>query len=117
MKRTSICGYYIHTLLPTCLLACLWASPIPAQQLRGVPPQGEPAIETTGNCTEAVALLEEQNRNLSREFRQLKREIALLRQDFEKPGLPEIIGGIGYILGLFGIAAYVASRRKPTTGS
>jgi nickel transport protein len=28
------------------------------------------------------------------------------------PGFRDIVGGIGYILGLVGIAAYVHSRRK-----
>jgi nickel transport protein len=30
----------------------------------------------------------------------------------KSPGATEIVGGIGYIVGLFGIAAFVASRRK-----
>ncbi len=30
----------------------------------------------------------------------------------QKPSLPEIIGGIGYILGLMGVGAYFHYRRK-----
>ena len=58
------------------------------------------------------ALLAEQNRTLSRELRRIQREIAALRADLGKPGFQEIFGGIGYIFGLFGTAAFVASRRR-----
>lgn len=36
---------------------------------------------------------------------------AMARQTDSGPGLTEIIGGIGYILGLIGVAAYMRSRR------
>lgn len=61
---------------------------------------------------EVVTLIQEQNRKMSEELRRIQREIAALRADLDKPGLLEIFAGIGYILGLFGIAAYVAARRK-----
>jgi len=35
-----------------------------------------------------------------------------LKENSEKPGLTEILGGIGYIIGLMGIAMYFKSRRK-----
>ena len=63
-----------------------------------------------------IALLQEQDKKNSREFRQLKREIAALEQQLENPGISEIMGGIGYIFGLFGVAAYVMSRKKNTVG-
>ncbi|WP_373499787.1 hypothetical protein [Desulfococcus sp.] len=59
-----------------------------------------------------AALLAEQNSTLSRELRRIQREIAALRADLDKPGLQEIFAGIGYIFGLFGTAAFVASRRR-----
>lgn len=37
---------------------------------------------------------------------------ALLEQDQRGPGLQEIIGGIGWIFGLVGIAAYFKSRPR-----
>jgi hypothetical protein len=62
---------------------------------------------------EAVAvLLKEQNSKLSGELRRIQREIAALRADLDKPGLRDVFAGIGYIFGLFGVAAYVAARRK-----
>jgi len=63
-----------------------------------------------------IALLQEQDKKNSQEFRQLKREIAALGQQLENPGISEIIGGIGYIFGLFGVAAYVMSRKKNISG-
>jgi nickel transport protein len=42
----------------------------------------------------------------------IKRDIAALNQKLDEPGLQDIMAGIGYILGLFGIGAYVASRRR-----
>ncbi|MFO7716569.1 hypothetical protein [Desulfosarcina sp.] len=59
-----------------------------------------------------VALLKEQNGKLSGDLRRIQREIASLRADLDKPGIRDVFAGIGYIFGLFGVAAYVASRRK-----
>jgi nickel transport protein len=63
-------------------------------------------------CQELVAILAEQDQKNSREFRQIKRDIAALALQVAEPGMREIFGGVGYILGLFGVAAYVASRKK-----
>lgn len=65
-----------------------------------------------GTPQEIVALLKEQNSKLSEELRRIQREIAALRAELDKPGLKDVFSGIGYILGLFGVAAFVASRRK-----
>lgn len=43
------------------------------------------------------------------EIRPLRREIAAYR---EHNSLQTILGGIGYILGLFGLGFYLAARRK-----
>ena len=59
-----------------------------------------------------VALLKEQNRNLSEDLRRIQREIASLRADLGKPGVKDVFAGIGYIFGLFGVAAFFAARRK-----
>ena len=56
--------------------------------------------------------IDEQHQALSKDLRRLHRELAALKADQNKPGLTEIIGGIGWIIGLFGTAAYVSSRRK-----
>jgi len=70
--------------------------------------------QTPGQETqqEILALLKEQNNKLSGELRRIQREIAALRADMDKPGLKDVFSGIGYILGFFGAAAFVAARRK-----
>ena len=70
------------------------------------------AQDTVDTDTKAVIeLLNKQHSRLSADLRRIHREIAALRADQDKPGVQEIFSGIGYIFGLFGVAAYVASRR------
>ncbi len=84
--------------------------------------QGVAALSSNGdNSTETgyleiIALLQEQEKKTSRELGRIKREIAVLSQQLDKPGISEIMGGIGYIIGLFGVAAYIASRKKKNRG-
>ena len=76
-------------------------SPGMAEEQTVVPAQGsEMGVAGGEGYEKIIALL------------QVKREIAALGQQLENPGIREIMGGIGYILGLFGVAAYVASRKK-----
>jgi len=69
----------------------------------------------TDNCAEAVALLKSQNKKISQEFRQIKREIASLTEAISEPGLKEVFGGIGYILGFLGIIFYFQAKRQSRT--
>jgi len=69
----------------------------------------DPPEETAG---EVIVLLKEQNRKLSEDLRRIHREIAALRAELDKPGMKEVFAGIGYIAGLFGVAAFVAARRR-----
>ena len=89
------------SILPLCLLAALLS---PALNAR--------AEEPSRGSGEAVGRQEDANAQLAAELRRLHREIAALRADLDKPGLQEVFSGLGYILGLFGVAAFVASRRK-----
>jgi nickel transport protein len=76
-------------------------------------PCGGWAEETSDEGSQAVIeMLKGQNQKLSADLRRIQREIAALRADLDKPGLKDVFAGIGYIFGLFGVAAYVASRRK-----
>ena len=85
------------------LLAALCASPVAVRA--ETPPE-------VGDCRQIVALLNEQNERMSGELRRIQREMAALRSDLDKPGLAEVFAGIGYIVGLFGAAAFVAARRR-----
>jgi len=64
------------------------------------------------NAKEIILLLNEQNSKLSGDLRRIQRELAALRADIGKPGVKDVFAGIGYIFGLFGVAAFVAARRK-----
>ena len=85
-------------------LLCLCMAGLPGQLLAQDASEKESA--------EVVQLLKEQNSKLSRDLRRIQREIAALRADLDKPGMKEVFAGIGYIFGLFGVAAFVAARRK-----
>ncbi len=52
------------------------------------------------------------DRTLERKLRPIKNILLQLQESSSKPGISEILGGIGYILGLMGIAMYFKSRRK-----
>ena len=92
----------IQMMLAGILWVCLMGRPAPLQAQT-------PAQE---NRQEIVALLKTQNDKLVGDLRRIQREIAALRADLDKPGLKDVFSGIGYIFGLFGVAAYVAARRK-----
>lgn len=73
-----------------------------------------PALATTGQPDQVAAApltAAQTEALLRRELAPVKQMLAELNQP--GPGMTEIIGGIGYILGIFGIAAYMKSRHRP----
>ncbi|SHF37628.1 hypothetical protein SAMN02745206_01856 [Desulfacinum infernum DSM 9756] len=68
-------------------------------------------------CTQVLSILQQHQQETSQELRQIKRELARLRASRDKPTLRDVLGGIGYILGIFGAAAFVLSRKRPDGGS
>ena len=93
---------------PALLVLC-WLLPVLPAAAEEKPAAAPPSVES---CADLAALLVRQEEHTSRELKQLKRDLAALSQKVEEPGASEIFGGIGYILGIFGVAAYVASRRR-----
>lgn len=85
-------------------LLCIFLAGLSAPLWAQAPPEN-----TTG---EILALLKEQNTALSRDLSRIQREIAALRADLDTPGVKDVFAGIGYIFGLFGAAAFAASRRR-----
>jgi len=87
--------------------------------LLGAPPHApgeenmviQDAINQQDACSELLLRLEQNEQKISTELRQVKREVALLGQKLDKPGINDIFSGIGYILGLFGAVALVSSRK------
>lgn len=63
-------------------------------------------------CNEIMEVLKTQNGRLSGELRRIQREIAALRAEIATPGIRDVFAGVGYIFGFFGVAAFVAARRK-----
>lgn len=54
---------------------------------------------------------------LARELQGLRAEVRRLRQEIDRgPALTDILGGIGYIFGLVGMAAYFKTRRPVSGG-
>lgn len=68
------------------------------------------ALSENVSCSNLIELLTRQQQNTSRELHQIKRDIAALNQKLEKPGIKDIVAGVGFILGLFGIGALIISR-------
>jgi len=60
---------------------------------------------------EALGSLAAGQQDIRREITRLHREIAVLRAEMAQPGLTEILGGIGYIIGFFGLYAWFRVRR------
>lgn len=95
------------------LLVLCWLLPARPTAAEEKPAAAPPSVES---CADLAALLVRQEEHTSRELKQLKRDLAALSQKVEEPGASEIFGGIGYILGILGVAAYVASRRRDGGG-
>jgi nickel transport protein len=68
----------------------------------------EEARESGCSDDELEALVE---MTLERKLKPMREEIRRLREAAGRPGLTEILGGIGYIMGLAGIAAYFKYRK------
>ncbi len=66
--------------------------------------------EHTSYSGSEIAELSAQVKNLTDKVETLKRLI--ISQQEKGPGVNEIFSGIGYILGLFGVAAFFLSRKK-----
>ncbi|RED53685.1 cobalt ABC transporter permease [Aestuariispira insulae] len=68
-----------------------------------------PATAVISGSVAPDALKELVAEAVRREVKPLRREIAAYK---EKNNLQSILGGIGYIIGIFGLAAYLAARRR-----
>lgn len=100
-------------LLPLFFLPAVFvAAPAFAQAGKGEVAALASAGDQRDSCLEAVRLLEEQDRKLSRELQQIKREIGALSRNLEEPGWREAVAGVGYIFGLLGLASFFTARRK-----
>ncbi|NDV24695.1 hypothetical protein [Desulfovibrio sp. JC022] len=74
------------------------------------PPLTSPAGTTPETSSQEIAELTTQVKTLTNKVETLKRLI--ISQQEKGPGVNEIFSGIGYILGLFGVAAFFLSKKK-----
>ena len=87
------------------------AAPAPAGLPAATPPAATPALQagTSGVVVDQAALQAIVEAAVEKKIAPLR---AMLVAEKEKgPGLTEIIGGIGWLVGLAGLAAYAGSRR------
>ena len=92
--------------------------PETANQSASLTPEEKISVETTEPATPSsvkassaeVSKLTEDIKTLTNKVETLKRLI--ISQQEKGPGVNEIFSGIGYILGLFGVAAFFLSRKK-----
>ena len=61
---------------------------------------------------EMLVQLQQENTALQGKLRHLEHQVAALRDELNSPDATQILGGIGYIVGLFGVAAWLAARKK-----
>ena len=66
-------------------------------------------VPSTGISEEKIRIIVE--KALDARLKPIARSIALLREE-KGPGVTEVVGGIGYIIGLMGVVLYVKGRKK-----
>jgi nickel transport protein len=69
------------------------------------------AAETQVSAPELLLQLQQENATLQGNVRRLEHQVTALRDELNSPDATQIIGGIGYIVGLFGIAGWLAARK------
>lgn len=97
-------------------LVCLaTAAPATGQPALGAVEQGQgQQVNSTScceDCQQIISLLKQQKGLIFRQMGQVKREIAVLKESLSEAGVAEIFAGIGYILGVMGLAYYFSSRK------
>ena len=100
-------GHVAEAVMPAGEVAAILGVGVPEEAVSvsaAAATQGAPLAALSGEERQAIA---ETVRN---ELRPLRREIAAYR---EHNDLQTILGGIGYIAGLFGLGFYLAARRRP----
>jgi nickel transport protein len=75
----------------------------------------DPGIPEAPDAPEFISAYQSQvEAMLEKRLEPIRRELSNLREASGRPGLTEILGGIGYIIGLLGLWAYLKSRgEKP----
>jgi|Deesub1362A_J573_1020465.scaffolds.fasta_scaffold00045_87 nickel transport protein len=81
------------------------------EELQGIDaPDVKTTVETETNLSEVEAAVE---RVLDRKLKPITRMLLQINEATQRPGITEVLGGIGYIIGLMGLALYFKRGRKP----
>lgn len=56
--------------------------------------------------------LRQENVSLKRQVERLEAQVKAMRAEMNTPAVTQIFSGLGYIVGLFGVAAWVAASKK-----
>jgi len=67
--------------------------------------------------TAQLVQLQQENAALQRQVKRLEAQVTAMREELNTPAVTQIVGGIGYIVGIFGIAGWVAVRKKNRQGN
>ncbi|SNS94605.1 cobalt ABC transporter permease [Antarctobacter heliothermus] len=95
-------GHVAETTMPADEVAAVLGVKAPETPTTAPPPVATGVALSAADRAEIARIVRD-------EMRPLRREIAAYR---EKNDLQTILGGLGYILGLFGLAFYIAARRR-----
>jgi hypothetical protein len=72
------------------------------------------AVDQAVDPAARISELEAQNQQLHLQLRQVRRQLAETRNAEQQPGWPQIVGGIGIIFGICGVAMMVKARKRLT---
>jgi len=86
------------------------AAPAPAPAAAAPTAAAPAATAAPAGTPDEAALARIVEQAVQRQLAPVKRMLAQAQES--GPGVLEIVGGIGYIFGLFGVAAFMASRKK-----
>jgi len=89
----------IRRLLPLMMMLFCLATPLRA---------AEPIVDAGAR----IARLEQQNEQLHQQLREARRDLALERNKEQKAGWPQVVGGLGLIFGLSGVAMMIDARKR-----
>jgi nickel transport protein len=64
-----------------------------------------------------VTQLQQDNVFLQRQVNRLEAQVTAMRDEMNGSDASQIFAGIGYIVGIFGVAAWVAARKKNGQGN
>lgn len=63
-----------------------------------------------------IIQLQQENASLQRKVRRLEAEVTAMREELNTPHASQVFSGIGYIVGIFGIAGWIAARKQRGRG-